>query len=198
MARRAKYVSDEQPQENIISESSLFEDEQTDDFDEGFKPVAEKSISSKKEFAPTDLIPCISITVGGLHLTGMKSGDVYHWTNMGEVTEVEYRDLLAEVRNHSWYVYDPAFIIQDDDFLSQHDDILVRYGRLYTPQDIEQILTLPAPQLEATLKKMPNGAQNAVRDLAVRKINSGELDSIARIKVIDSYFGTEMLLKLTR
>ena len=198
MARRAKYVSDEQPQENTISEGSLFEDEQTEDFDEGFKSVAEKSTSSKKEFAPTDLIPCVSITVGGLHLNGVKSGDVYHWTNMGEVTEVEYRDLLAEVRNHSWYVYDPAFIIQDDDFLSQHDDILVRYGRLYTPGDIEQILTLPAPQLEATLRKMPNGAQNAVRDLAVRKINSGELDSIQRIKVIDSYFGTEMLLKLTR
>lgn len=198
MARRAKYVSDKQPQESPVTESSLFEDEQEFFVEEEPKKVDEEPKKVKKEFAPTDLIPCVSITVGGLHLTGKKSGDVYHWTNMGEVTEIEYRDLLAEVRDHSFYVYDPAFIIQDDDFLSQHDDILVRYGRLYTPGDIEQILTLPAPQLEATLKKMPIGAQNAVRDLAVRKINSGELDSIARIKVIDSYFGTEMLLKLTR
>lgn len=196
MSRRAKFVRDEQPQEEVLeSNASLFEDE-AELFEE--EPKVEEKVSKKKEFSPTDLIPCVSITVGGLHLTGMKSGDVYHWTNMGEVTEVEYRDLLAEVRNHSFYVYDPAFIIQDEDFLSQHDDILVRYGNLYTPGDIEKVLQLPAPQLEATLKKMPIGAQNAVRDLAVRKINSGELDSIQRIKVIDSYFGTEMLLKLTR
>jgi hypothetical protein len=188
MSRRATFVRDEQPKEQ---ESTLFEEQ------EEVTSVKEEP-KKKKEYAPTDLIPCVSITVGGLHLTGMKSGEVYHWTNLGEVTEVEYRDLLAEVRNHSFYVYDPAFIIQDEDFLSQHDDILVRYGRLYTPADIEQVLTLPAPQLEATIKKMPIGAQNAVKDLAVRKINSGELDSIARIKVIDSFFGTEMLLKLTR
>ena len=191
MSRRAKYVRDEQPQDTVVSEGTLFEDEEIEQVEEEVAP-------KKKEFAPTDLIPCVSITVGGLHLIGAKSGDIYHWTNIGDVTEVEYRDLLVEVRNHSFYVYEPAFIIQDDDFLSQHDDILVRYGRLYTPADIEQVLALPAPQLESTLKKMPVGAQNAVRDLAVRKIDTGELDSIQRIKVLDAFFGTEMLLKLTR
>lgn len=191
MSRRAKYVGDEQTQETVVVEESLFEESEN-------APVEEKVEPKKREFQNTDLIPCVSITVGGLHLIGAKSGEIYRWTNLGEVTEVEYRDLLAEVRNHSFYIYDPAFIIQDDDFLSQHDDILVRYGSIYTPSDIEQVLAMPAPQLEATLKKMPIGAQNAVRDLAVRKINTGELDSIQRIRVIDSYFGTEMLLKLTR
>ena len=186
MAKRAKYVSDEQikTQEAPVIQESLFDEEE--------KP------SKKKEFANTELIPCVSITVGGLHLIGAKSGEVYHWTNMGEVTEVEYRDLLAEVRNHSWYIYEPAFVIQDDDFLAQHDDILVRYGQLYTPADIEQVLALPAPQINETLKKMPVGAQNAVRDLAIRKINNGTLDSVNRIKVLDEFFGTEMLLKLTQ
>ena len=191
MSRRAKYVSDEQPTVNENSKvgGSLFDEEE-----ELFKEETMK----KKEFANTDLIPCISITVGGLHMIGAKSGDVYHWTNLGEVTEVEYRDLLAEVRNHSWYIYNPAFVIQDEDFLAQHDDISVRYGQLYTPTDIEQVLAMPANQLAAALRKMPVGAQNAVRDLAVRKIDSGELDSIQRIKVIDEFFGTELLLKLTR
>ena len=189
MARRATYVSE-------VQQESLFDDEEkVISSEENKKPVEKKT---KKEFGNTDLIPCVSITVGGLHMIGAKSGDVYHWTNIGEVTEVEYRDLLAEVRNHTFYVYDPAFIIQDDDFLAQHDDILVRYGQLYTPADIEAVLALPATQLEATLKKMPIGAQNAVKDLAVRKIDNGTLDSVQRIKVLDAYFGTELLLKLTR
>lgn len=191
MSRRAKYVSDEQPVAQAVSEvkESLFDEEEE---------LFEEKPTTKREFANTDLIPCVSITVGGLHMIGAKSGEVYHWTNMGEVTEIEYRDLLAEVRNHSWYVYDPAFVIQDDDFLAQHDDIIVRYGQLYTPSDIEQVLAMPATQLAAALKKMPVGAQNAVRDLAVRKISNGTLDSVNRIKVLDEFFGTEMLLKLTQ
>lgn len=198
MARRAKYVSEEvntqaQSQESLFDEE-IFPIEQAPVISNEHK----KTETPKKEFSNTDLIPCVSITVGGLHMTGAKSGDVYHWTNMGEVTEIEYRDLLAEVRNHSWYVYEPAFVIQDDDFLKQHDDILVRYGQLYTPADIEAVLTMPAPQLEATLKKMPVGAQNAVKDLAMRKINDGTFDSAQRVKVLDSFFGTEMLLKLTQ
>lgn len=189
MARRARMSNDEQ----VVKQESLFNEEES-----LFEEKESTPVVKKKEFENTDLIPCVSITVGGLHMIGAKSGDVYHWTNIGEVTEVEYRDLLAEVRNHTWYVYDPAFIIQDEDFLAQHDDILVRYGNLYTPADIEAVLALPASQLEATLKKMPTGAQNAVRDLAVRKIDNGSLDSVQRIKVLDSYFGTELLLKLTR
>lgn len=179
---RAKYVS-EKTSEELLNEEL---------------PKKEVKQKAKKEFKDTDFIPCVSITVGGLHLIGAKSGEVYRWLNIGDVTEVEYRDLLVEVRNHSFYVYDPAFIIQDDDFLKQHDDILVRYGQLYTPSEIEKILALPATQLLASLKKMPVGAQNAVRDLAVRKIDNGSLDSVQRIKVLDEFFGTEMLLKLTR
>lgn len=185
---RAKYVSEKTSKKSVKEEPSKKDE------------ILEKELPKKvkKEFKDTDLIPCLSITVGGLHLIGAKSGDVYHWLNIGDITEVEYRDLLAEVRNHTFYIYDPAFIIQDEDFLKQHDDILVRYGQLYTPSDIENVLSMSANQLLDTLKKMPTGAQNAVRDLAVRKIDNGTLDSVQRIKILDEFFGTEMLLKLTR
>lgn len=179
MGKRATYVSEKQ-ETSTVSES-LFEEE-----------------TKKKEFHDKDMIPCQSITVGRLHLTGAKSGEHYRWTNIGDVNDVEYRDLLDEVRRHTWYIYDPAFIILDEDFLNQHDDILVRYGQLYTSEDIERTLTLPAPQLKDVIKKMPAGAQTAVKDLAMRKISSGELDSVQRIKVLDEFFGTEMLLKLTQ
>lgn len=194
MGRRATYnkpVTEEK--------ASLFEDEEL--FEEEPTPVQEeapKKYEGKKEFKDTDKISCVSITVGGLNFVGDKSGDLYQWVNIGDVVDVEYRDLLAAVRSHSVFVYEPRFVIQDEDFLAQHDDVLVRYGQLYTPQDIEKVLALPASQLEKTLKKMPTGAQNAVRDLAVRKIDSGELDSVQRVKAIDSFFGTELILKLTQ
>jgi len=198
MGRRATYNRET---ESVREEkASLFDDEEM--FDEEPTPVKEeapkKASTTKKEYKDGDKIPCVSITVGGLNFVGDKSGDLYQWTNLGDVVDVEYRDLVSAVRSHSIFVYEPRFVIQDEDFLAQHDDILVRYGQLYTPQDIEQVLAMPAPQLEKTLKKMPVGAQNAVRDLAVRKIDSGELDSVQRVKVIDSFFGTELVLKLTQ
>jgi len=198
MGRRATYNRET---ESVKEEkTSLFDDEEM--FDEEPTPVKEeapkKASTTKKEYKDGDKIPCVSITVGGLNFVGDKSGDLYQWTNLGDVVDVEYRDLVSAVRSHSIFVYEPRFVIQDEDFLAQHDDILVRYGQLYTPQDIEQVLAMPAPQLEKTLKKMPVGAQNAVRDLAVRKIDSGELDSVQRVKVIDSFFGTELVLKLTQ
>lgn len=197
MGRRATYnkpVTEEKT--SLFEDEELFEEEPTPVREEAPKKYERKS--EKKEFKDTDKIPCVSITVGGLNFVGDKSGDLYQWVNIGDVVNVEYRDLLAAVRSHSIFVYEPRFVIQDEEFLAQHDDILVRYGQLYTPRDIEQVLAMPASQLEKTLKKMPVGAQNAVRDLAVRKIDSGELDSVQRVKAIDSFFGTELILKLTQ
>jgi len=198
MGRRATYnretESVKEEKTSLFDDEEMFEEEPTSVKEEAPK----KAVATKKEYKDGDKIPCVSITVGGLNFVGDKSGDLYQWTNLGDVVDVEYRDLLSAVRSHSIFVYEPRFVIQDEDFLAQHDDILVRYGQLYTPQDIEQVLAMPAPQLEKTLKKMPVGAQNAVRDLAVRKIDSGELDSVQRVKVIDSFFGTELVLKLTQ
>ena len=196
MGRRATYNKETaEPKDNLFDDEELFESP-TPVAEEA--PVEKKSSTSVKEFKDTDRIPCVSITVGGLSMVGAKSGEFYRWMNMGDIVEVEYRDLVSAIREHTKDVFEPRFIIQDDDFLAKYDTVQLRYGQLYTPTDIEQVLAMPAPQMEAMIKKMPVGAQNAVRDLASRKVDSGELDSINRVKVIDSFFGTQLVLKLTQ
>lgn len=191
MGRRATYS-----RETKEERTPLFEDEQL--FEE---PIPKKEAAPKKfvpEFNDTDKIPCVSITVGGLYMEGDKSKELYSWLNMGDVVEVEYRDLVSAIRSNSPYIFEPLFVIQDDNFLAKFDNVQARYGQLYTPMDIERVLAMPAPQLSQALRKMPVGAQNALKDTAVRKIDSGELDSVQRIKAIDSFFGTELVLKLTQ
>ena len=179
----------------LTDEKQTVEDEPL--FEEPVVKETPKSVKPKKKtYADTDLIPCVSITMGKLHFEGAKSKEFYHWIDIGDVVEVEYRDLVSAIRNNSIFIFEPRFIIQDDDFLNIFDNVKNRYGELYTPADIERVLQMEPRQLEAYLKKMPVGAQNAVRDLAVRKVDNGELDSINRIKVIDSFFGTELSLKL--
>lgn len=192
MSKRETYNTEDQ---NTLFEDELFAPAPAPSKE---KEKAKVTKTEKKSFNDTDKIPCVSITVGKLLMIGQKSGNVYRWTNMGEIEEVEYRDLMAEVRATSSFVFEPRFIVQDDDFLAQNDTLLVKYGQLYTPADIEKVLTFPAEQLKATIKSMPLGAQNAVKDLANRKITSGELDSVQRVKALDEFFGTNMLIKLTQ
>lgn len=157
-----------------------------------------KKQNAKKTFKDTDLIRCVSVTVGKLIMIGQKSEDKYVWDGMNDATEVEYRDLMAAIRKHSALVYKPRFIIEDKEFLAQNPEIEELYGSLYTPEDIDKILNLPADRMKEYIEQMPQGAKDALLGIAIQKIDRGQLDSIQRIKVIDDIFGTQMLLKVAQ
>lgn len=152
----------------------------------------------KKTFKDSDLINCVSVTVGRMVMIGTRSNEKYTWEGMNAVVGVEYRDLVGAIRKHSALVFKPRFIIQDADFLAQYPEINDLYGSLYTSEDIEKILDLPADKMKAYIVKMPQGAKDALLGIAIAKIDSGRFDSVQRIKVIDELFGTQMLLKVTQ
>lgn len=156
-------------------------------------PVQEKKV---KKFKDDDMIPCVSITAGNLYLVGAKSNEKYTWEGIGSVVEVEHGDLIREVRNRTSYIFKPFFIIQDRDFLAQHPEVEDAYGAMYTPEDIRKVLSMDYRKMRSAIEQMPVGAQDALKDVAITMIERGELDSIQRIKVIDEYFGTEMLMKM--
>lgn len=152
----------------------------------------------EKVFTKDDLITCRSITAGQLLFVGKKSKDRYSWEDIGDVQDVPYEDIISEVRSRSALIYKPRVIIDDEDFLAQHTDIVDLYGSLYTPEDIDKILSLPADQMIAYVAKMPQGAQEALKGTAIKRIELGELDSISVIRAIDGYFGTSLLVKMTQ
>ena len=152
----------------------------------------------KKEFKNDDMIPCLSIMEGKLVLVGARTGDVYRWLNIGDVVEVAYNDLIADVRSHGSHTYAPWLIIQDEDFLAQHPEINDLYAGMYTVQDIEKVLSMPANQMKAYIEKMPLGAQDSLKNIAIARIESGDFDSIQRIKALDEFFGTNLLIALTQ
>ena len=64
--------------------------------------VAQKSV---RKYAPTDRIPCRSLTYGELLLTGPKTRLLHTWANYGDVNEMEYQDLQALKSTRSSYLY---------------------------------------------------------------------------------------------
>ena len=151
-----------------------------------------------KKFADDELMTCVSITAGELICEGKKTRNVYDFVEIGDVVEMEYADLINFVRTKSPYVYKPRFIVQNDEFLEQHNDIKELYNGLYTIGDLKEVLRSSASDMERILPQLPLGAQDSLKTLAMNAIKDGELDSIQKIKVVDKFFGTDMLMQLTR
>lgn len=149
---------------------------------------------SVRKYAPTDMIPCRSITYGELLLTGAKTKLLYTWANYGDVTEMEFQDLQALKSTRSSYLFKPRFIIEDEelveqwagDFKKMYDDIV--------EMDVEDLFRLPIGQLKSKLKKAPAGVKLAVKNVAGEKIMNGTLDSLAKIKAIDEVLDTQLML----
>lgn len=183
--------------EDVKVEKSI-EDIKTKEIESETKVSESETKPKKKVFQNDDMIPCLSIMEGKLVLVGARTGEVYRWLNIGDVVEVAYNDLIADVRSHGSHTHAPWIIIQDGDFLAQHPEIDDLYSGLYTVEDIEKVLSMPANQMKSYIEQMPVGAQDSLKNIAIARIESGEFDSIQRIKALDEFFGTNLLIALTQ
>lgn len=109
---------------------------------------------------------------------------------------MEYRDLLIALRTKRPCVMKPRVIVQDAEFLKQNPQLEELYNGLYSPADIRAILLLPADKLKDAIAVLPIGAQDALKGIASAEIDEGVLDSVAKVKVLDEIFGTQLTLKM--
>ena len=155
----------------------------------------EKAVQkSVRKYAPTDRIPCRSLTYGELLLTGPKTKLLHTWANYGDVTEMEYQDLQALKSTRSSYLFKPRFIIEDEELVEQWSGDFKKMYDDIVEMDVEALFRLPIGQLKAKLKKAPAGVQLAVKNMAGEKIMNGTLDSLAKIKAIDEVLDTQLML----
>lgn len=157
----------------------------------------EQKIKEKKKFNPTDMIPCVSITAGEMFYIGSKSQTLYTFANIDDTVEIEFRDLDYAARSKDKIMFKPRFIVQDADFVALHPILDNIYSSLHTNKDLKDILKLSPSQMEKVITSLPEGAKDSIKTIAVTMVDNGTLDSIQRVKVLDSIFDTEMLLKLT-
>ena len=181
--------------ETVVAEETLDDILETELVEE---PVVEKVTpkkAEKKKYALTDGIPCRSITQGGLYMHGIKSDIAYKWSNDGDVTEVEYQDLVAAVRTSVSYVMKPYFIIEDKEFVSQFPQLNQVYDSMYSIRDLRSvILDLSPNMMKSTILSLPDGAKESIKHMASEMISNGSLDSVKKIKILDEIFDTKFML----
>ena len=154
----------------------------------------ETSKKSVKKFNPDDMILCQSICVGQTFVKGFKSGTIYTFEALGAEEYIEYRDLVAAVRSKDNIIFKPFIIVLDEDFINEQKTLKTFYENMYTPEDFEEFFKLRPNQMVEALNNMPIGVRETIKSMAVGKIQDGVFDSVARIKALDDYFGTKMML----
>lgn len=161
------------------------------------KPKAIRNVKSSK-FSDKDLIPCKSVTSGGLNFIG-NSGNKVRFEDYGMIEYIEYGDLRREAQsaNPNNYLFYPRFVVVDSEFVEEFPKLEEFYSKFYTEQgDFEEILDLPQERMVEEINKLPKGCKECIKGIVATKIDDGSIDSVQKIKVLDKVFGTNMLLML--
>ena len=145
-----------------------------------------------KQYNQNDLILCRSVTAGWLGVSG-KSGQYYIFENVGDVCEIEYQDLFALKSRHSAYLFDPLFIIEDEELLDnpRWADLKKLYDEMYTIEDVNEVINLPATQFKNVITQLPKGLAKTIQVEVAKRIEDGTFDSLNKINILDEVFGTD-------
>lgn len=144
---------------------------------------------------PNDLIETSSVTAGELVMIGRKTRRMYRWKDYGDTAYVEYQDLVAECYSAtSRYLFDPLFVINSSEVIEQplFKKVADLYKNVLSAEEIDKLFNLDLPSFEKTLQRLPKGLRNSVKAIAADKIMNGSLDSINKIKAIDSILGSDL------
>lgn len=149
--------------------------------------------TKKRVFQPEDLIPCKSITPGELLMEGYKTHFVYKWADYDDVQDVEYQDLMYDIRiqGRSFSKY-PRFVILDDDFVEQNPVLNEIYSKIYTIADLRKILDMSPNEIKKVVETLPQGAKESLKMIASTAVHNGTFDSLNKIKVLDELLDTKM------
>ena len=150
--------------------------------------------STPKKFNPNDGIRCRSVTHGILFVDGLATNMKYTFVDYDYETEIVYRDLVALVVARNKAIYNPRIIIMDEDFIAEYPALGKFYKEHFATKNIKEILELPDYEMKEAISKLPKGAVESLKSIAVNQIVSGEIDSIRKIKALDEAFGTDLSL----
>ena len=152
-----------------------------------------KATSIVKEYNGDDLIPCRSMTKGELICVGKKSKETYMWADYGDITEVEYQDLLALKASKSSFIFDTLFIIDDEELLEgdKWKEVKALYEGIYS-KDVPELIAMNSEDFKRVFPTLPSGLKKAVMTEVATQMEAGTFDSIQKIKLIDEICDTDL------
>lgn len=157
------------------------------------KPIKKEIVKEKKVFTDSDYILCRSVCYGGLNITS-QSGNLYEFKDYGYDCEINYRDLVSLIRKGSDHVFLPRFVILDEDLLEDFPTVKRVYEKMYTRNDLLDILRMPVHQMEMEIRELPDTTRSVLEQMVATEIANGNLDSISKVRKLSEIFDSDFNL----
>lgn len=157
------------------------------------KPIKKEIVKEKKVFTDSDYILCRSVCYGGLNVTS-QSGNLYEFKDYGYDCEINYRDLVSLIRKGSDHVFLPRFVILDEDLLEDFPTVKRVYEKMYTRNDLLNILRMPVHQMELEIRELPDTTRSVLEQMVATEIANGNLDSISKVRKLSEIFDSDFNL----
>lgn len=155
--------------------------------------TVEKVEKKTRVSVPRDLDEVIyvkSIAHGKLNFINSQ-GLLTQWGQYGDVMDLTYRDLM-HMASSSRRFFEEPWVIMDEDVLR---DLRMEkyYQHIIDYDNIDSIFTYSPEKLKDTLDKMTDGTKRLIADRASHALNTGTLDSMAVIRVLEESLKVDLV-----
>lgn len=156
------------------------------------KTPVEQPVVSTAEITNETMVECRSGVSGNLiYKSSLNPGYVVEWNSLGEIQEMEYRELVS-MRGNQRRFFEENWILIDDPAVIKKLGVERYYKNSLTSDDFEDVFTMSADDIKEIVPTLPGGTKDAIASEAKKKIESGELDSRSAIKALEDSLDVEL------
>lgn len=138
------------------------------------------------------MVECRSGVSGNLiYKSSLNPGYVVEWSGLGEIQEMEYRELVS-MRGNQRRFFEENWILIDDPAVIKKLGVGRYYQNSLSTDDFEDVFNMSADEIKEIVPTLPGGTKDAIASEAKKKIDSGELDSRSAIKALEDSLDVEL------
>ena len=154
------------------------------------EPIKEKEIRKReiKRFEMHEEVPVISLVKRGNLIFEDHEGVIYEWQDFKDENWMTIKSLVHMRNRHKMFFSEPWVRVDDEvaEFLK------IKVDDTIDIENIDAFFNLDNDEFEEKLISASNGVRNIVVDTALIKIETGELDSRQKIRIIESVCKVEL------
>lgn len=159
---------------------------------EATAPVEQPTARPRKrmEINREDLIVCRSATTNLIYIS-KRTSEKFEWAEFGDIQYITLGELISMKSTQPRFLKEGWLIVDDEEAIEQLG-LAKMYGNIFEIDDIGEFLEKDPYEMERILKNMPRGFKNSIAQFAREQIESGELDSNRKIKLLEQLLDVDL------
>lgn len=151
------------------------------------KPARPKK---RLEINRDDLIECRSATTNLVYIS-KRTSEKFEWADFGDVQYITLGELISMKSTQPRFLKEGWLIVDDEEAIEQLG-LAKMYGNIFEIDDMASFLENDEYEIERILKNMPRGFKNSIAQFAREQVESGELDSNRKIKLLEQLLDVDL------